>query len=109
MSEPDGGRALSFLRRPPPRGCQVRRLVIEAGRQGPYAPADWADALVIVEAGELEVECEQGSTARFAAGAVLFLASVPVRWLRSADGQPVTLTVLSRLKPAVALTRRDPQ
>jgi hypothetical protein len=74
--------------------------VIEASSPLPYRSADWADALVIVETGQLEVECEQGSTARFAAGAVLFLAGVPVRWLRGAGGQPVTLTALSRQSPA---------
>ena len=57
---------------------------------------DWVDTLVVVERGELEVECRSGRRARFAAGAVLTLAALPVRCLRNRGCEPLVLSAVAR-------------
>jgi hypothetical protein len=61
-----------------------------------YAVADWADALVVVAGGELELECHSGRRARFVAGAVLTLAVLPVRRLHNPAREPLVLHAVAR-------------
>ncbi len=85
----------------PAPGDRIRRWAVrlEPGGAIDYAAADWADALVVVERGELEVECRSGQRARFAAGAVLTLAGLPVRRLRNPNSEPVVLLLAARRNP----------
>ncbi len=85
----------------PVPGDRIRRWTVrlEPGGAIDYAAADWADALVIVERGELEVECRSGRRARFAAGAVLTLADLPVRRLHNPRPEPVVLLLAARRNP----------
>ncbi|MPZ63100.1 MAG: hypothetical protein GEU93_17785 [Propionibacteriales bacterium] len=62
-------------------------------------PADWADTLVVVERGQLDVECRNGARARFDEGAILSFAGVQLRQLRNPSGGPLVLSALSRLRP----------
>ncbi len=82
--------------RAPPPGCQLRAITIAPGYQVAGDAAEWAHALVVVELGELEVECASGGRASFTAGAVLCFRRLDVRWLRNrGDNQEVQLSILS--------------
>ncbi len=89
-------------------GDRVRRWTvrIDPGGAADYAAADWADALVIVERGELEVECRSGQRARFAAGAILTFAGLPVRRLRNPGSAPLVLSLAARSVPTDDCSRR---
>ena len=82
-------------------GDRIRRWTVrlEPGGSVDYTAADWADTLVVVERGELEVECRSGQRARFAAGAVLTLAGLPVRRLHNPHPEPVVLLLAARRNP----------
>lgn len=79
-------------------GGPLRRWTVrlDPGTAIEYAAADWEDALVVVESGELEVECCSGQCARFAAGAVLTLVALPLRSLRNPHAEPVVLSAVAR-------------
>ncbi len=74
-------------------------LILQPGDGVDYATADWADTLVIVERGELELECASGRCARFAVGAVLTLVGLPVRRLRNPGPGPLVLAAITRRPP----------
>jgi hypothetical protein len=76
----------------------VRRLVVVPPAQPlPYDPADWRDALVIVERGRLELECLGGIRQQFGPGAVICLEDLPLRELRSdGEGPAVLVTIFRR-------------
>lgn len=82
-------------------GRRLRRWTVRIAPGGAveYTAAQWADALVVVERGVLEVECRSGQRARFAAGAVLTLAGLPVSRLRNPLPEPVVLRLVSRRRP----------
>lgn len=90
----------------------VRRLVVVAPQQPmAYDPADWRDAIVIVDRGRLEVECMGGTRQHFGPGAVMCLEDVPLREIRSAGEEPALLVAISRrpptTNPAMARQRRS--
>jgi quercetin dioxygenase-like cupin family protein len=82
--------------RAPPPGCRLRAVTIAPGCQLAGEAVAWAHALIVVELGELEVECAGGGRASFTAGAVLCFRRLDVRWLRNRGGnQEVLLSILS--------------
>ena len=60
--------------------------------------AAWWDAIVFLEAGEVELECSAGERRRFAPGAVLCLVP-PVQALRNCGDDSARLIVISRRTP----------
>ena len=89
-------RSLSFLGRSTPAGMAVRTVSIPAHTDLVYEPSEWTRALVIVEAGEVELECHTGARARFGAGSVLFFDGLPLRAVRNAACGPALLSAVSR-------------
>jgi hypothetical protein len=74
-----------------------RRVVrLEAGSSRPYDEADWEDALVIVTAGEIELEGLSGRRWRFPRGAMLWLTDLPVRAIHNPGVEAAELTAVSR-------------
>ena len=71
-------------------------LVVPPDETVEISPADWADTLVIVICGQLELLCSSGQRARFAAGAIVTLAGVPVRAIHNAGPEPLVLQALTR-------------
>lgn len=71
-------------------------LVVPPDERVDIAPSDWADTLVIVISGELELQCCSGRLARFTAGSVLTLAGLPVRAIRNPQPEPLVLQALTR-------------
>ncbi|MET7638759.1 hypothetical protein [Streptomyces sp. NPDC005438] len=64
-------------------GFDSRTVVLPPGSSRPYVPEEWADALVIVRYGELELECPAGGRRRFRTGATLWFAGLPLRRLHN--------------------------
>jgi catechol 2,3-dioxygenase-like lactoylglutathione lyase family enzyme len=78
------------------RAFEAWRTVLAAGAQLPTSADDWHDALVIVEAGSLEVECLGGGHRRFEAGDMLCLAWLPLRALHNRGDTAVRLLAVRR-------------
>jgi hypothetical protein len=95
---------VSFLGRPLPDWLTVRLVSIPAHSEMPYEPFRWSGALVVVEAGEIELECARGTSARFGAGAVLFFDGLGLRAVRNDTAEPALLAVAARR----TATRRYP-
>jgi hypothetical protein len=96
-----GPERVSFLGLPPD-GFQRRLVVVPAGQERAYIATEWRDALVVVECGEIELESLGGTRVRFPAGAVLWLAELPLRTLRCTSQEPAVLAAVCRcgLRPA---------
>jgi hypothetical protein len=75
-----------------------RVVEIPPGGERPYDAAEWAGALVIVDRGEVELECVEGDRPRFAGGAVLWLAGLPVQELRNPGSVPAVLVAVRRTR-----------
>jgi hypothetical protein len=72
-----------------------RVLALAPGEELDIDADRWRDALVVVESGEVELECAAGERSRFAAGAVLCLLP-PVCFLRNTNSEPARLIAISR-------------
>jgi hypothetical protein len=83
-----------------------RRVVrVPPGGVLDYDEADWRDALVVVVRGEIQVE-SRGSRERFGRGAVLSLASLPLRALHNPGTEPAELVAVRRRRAARAVRAR---
>ncbi len=91
-----GSGVRSFLGSPVPAGFEVRRIVVDCGAERAYDETEWLDAIVLVEDGEIELECVQGSRHRFARGDILWLVGLPLRVLRCSGSGPAVLLAVSR-------------
>lgn len=87
---------LSLLGRRLPCAFEVQTVALAPGHTRPYHEADWRDALVVVERGDIELECLGGSRTRFGRGAVLWLVGLPLRALHSRGSEPALLIAVSR-------------
>jgi hypothetical protein len=66
------------------------------------------DAIVLVEQGELEIECRAGTRRRFGRGSMIPIARLPVSHLRNVGVGPLVLVAVSRALPsATDEFRRD--
>lgn len=93
MDDPE---RISFLGTPCPKTFRLRTVILQPHDGLDYRPADWLDTLVLVERGELEVECSSGTCASFGAGAALVLSGLELRRLRNPGSTPLVLSALSR-------------
>ena len=88
-----------------------RRVVqLPAGCSHPYEQSEWDDALVIVTAGEIELEGLSGRRWRFPQGAILWLTDLPLCSLHNPGREAAELTVVSRpisSRPPIRPTRHD--
>lgn len=89
-------RPVSFLGLPARAGMDLRVVSIPPHTRLAYEPAVWAGALVVVEAGEIELECRRGARACFAAGSVLFFDGLELGTVRNRTGEKVLLSAVSR-------------
>lgn len=82
----------------PGRGSAFRRraVVLAPGQSRPSGDAEWRDALVVVERGDVELECAAGGRRRFSGGAVLWLDGIDLRVLHNVGDEPVVLLTVSR-------------
>lgn len=87
---------LSFLGRPLPAEFRLHVVAVAPGGARPYEAAEWRDALVLVERGEIELETVRDGSRRYACGDVLWLTGLPLRALRNRGGEPAVLVAVSR-------------
>jgi hypothetical protein len=74
-------------------------VTIAPGASRPYDAAEWQDAMVLVESGELALECTRGGRRVFGAGDLLPLAWLSLRALHNVGLEPVRLTAIARSSP----------
>ncbi|HWM11864.1 MAG TPA: hypothetical protein VNO82_21070 [Solirubrobacteraceae bacterium] len=74
----------------------VRVVELPPGGERASRAAEWRDALVLVDRGEVELDCLGGSRRRFGRGAVLWLGGLPLRALRNPGAEPAVLVAVSR-------------
>jgi hypothetical protein len=77
-------------------GFVRRTVVLHPGTSRPSHDAEWHDAIVMVECGDVELECAAGGRRRFGVGAVLWLAGIDLRVLHNVGAGPVVLVAVSR-------------
>jgi glyoxylate utilization-related uncharacterized protein len=71
-------------------------VTIEPGGVRPYDESEWRDALVIVEQGEVVLECTRNGFTTFKAGDVLWLVDVPLRQMHNHGVEPTVIVAISR-------------
>jgi hypothetical protein len=96
MDDGRGCERLSFLGRPLSSLFERRVVVVAPGRERAFDDAEWRDALVVVEHGEIELECTGGTCRRFGRGDLLWLIGLPLRALHNAGREPAVLVAVSR-------------
>ena len=69
---------------------------IGPGEERPVAPQEWADALVVIESGDLDVECEEGGQRTFHRGDMLALHWLRARNLANSGADRVKLVAVRR-------------
>jgi len=87
---------LSFLGRPLPLAFELLVVTLAPGRERPYEPLEWRDAVVVVECGTVELEGARGGRARFERGDVICVSGIPLRALRNRGSEPAVLSVVRR-------------
>jgi hypothetical protein len=87
---------LSIAGRALPPAFVRREVTVAPGAERPYDPAEWRDALVVVERGEIQLECQAGHLARFRRGDILWLTGLPLRVLRNDGPEPAVLVAVAR-------------
>jgi hypothetical protein len=96
MTDDTAGGRLSFLGRPLPPPFERWTVTLEPGHALPYEEADWHDVVVVVAAGEIDLECVGGGRQRFVPGDVLRLSGLPLRTLRNPWPEPAVLVAVAR-------------
>jgi quercetin dioxygenase-like cupin family protein len=92
----EGAARLSFLGQPLPPAFRLRVVAVAPGAERPYEPAEWKDAMVVVERGEIELETVRDGRRRYERGDVLWLTGLPLRALRNRGGEPAVLVAVTR-------------
>jgi len=96
MDDSAGGDQVSFLERPLPPAFELRAVAVAPGCERAYQEAEWRDSLVVVERGEIELQCRHGYRRRFGRGDVLWLVGLPLRTLHNRGHEPALVVAVSR-------------
>jgi FAD/FMN-containing dehydrogenase len=81
-------------------GFERHVVVIAPGAEQPIFDAEWRDRLIVVEAGQVELECRGGARARFVRADVLFVDGLSVCLVRNPGRVPAVLgTVARHIRP----------
>ena len=99
----------ALFRDPLPEGFSRRVLRVAPGFELGREPEFLSDAIVVVEQGELELECRAGARRRFGCGSIIPIARAPITHLRSVGRGPLVLVAVSRAsRPGTDEFLRDP-
>lgn len=90
------GERLSLLSRRLSPSFERRLIMLAPGAMREYDVREWGGALIIVEAGEVELESALGGRWRFARGDILWLMGLPLRALHNHGREPVILVAVRR-------------
>jgi hypothetical protein len=74
----------------------LRVVTVAPGGVRPYADAEWRDAIVVVERGEIELETLGHVRWRFERGDMLWLSGLPLHALHNRGREPARLVAVSR-------------
>jgi hypothetical protein len=85
--------ALSLLGRPLPPAFALRVVTLAPGGDRAFAPAEWHDAVAVVERGSIELEDAGGARLRLERGAVLAPAGLRIR---NPGREPAVLALVRR-------------
>lgn len=77
-------------------GFETRLVTIAPGETRGFDEAEWRDALVVVQSGEIEVECSAGGRRGFGRGAVLCLTGLRLRALHNRGADPAVVAAVKR-------------
>jgi len=91
---------VDFTDRALPPAFERRLITLEAGACRAFAASDWADSLVVLESGEIELESLGGHREHFQHGASFWLAGLPLRALHNPGQVPAVLVAICRSKSA---------
>lgn len=80
------------------RAFATRVVRLRPGTERAYAEPEWADALVLVARGAVELEQTDGRRWRFGCGDVLWLAGLPLRALHASHPDGAVLLAISRAR-----------
>ena len=94
----DDREPLSFRGRALPPRFTCAETAVAPGATRAYCEAEWRDALVVVEEGEIELECLGGGRRTFCRGDVLCLAGLPLRALHNRGAAPAVLVAVARAR-----------
>ena len=94
----DDREPLSFRGRALPPRFTCAETAVAPGATRAYCEAEWRDALVVVEEGEIELECLGGGRRTFCRGDVLCLAGLPLRALHNRGAAPAVLVAVARTR-----------
>lgn len=61
-----------------------------------FEEEEWRDSIVIVERGEIELECSRGARRSFQCGTVLWLVDLSLRAIHNPGPIPAVLVAISR-------------
>jgi hypothetical protein len=70
--------------------------VVVLARERAYDRAEWADALVLVHRGTVELVGVSGERRRFGPGAMLWLDGVPLQQIGNGGPEPAVLIAIAR-------------
>jgi hypothetical protein len=87
---------LSFLDLPLPRRFERQVITLAPGGSRRYDEAEWRDAIVLIEHGEIELEGVSGRCCRFGRGDILWLVGIPLRALHNVGSELAVLVAVSR-------------
>jgi hypothetical protein len=90
---------ITFLGRPLGPSFRARVVTVEPGTARAYDEAEWRDALVVVECGEVVVECRGGTRRTFGPTDVIWLTGMGVLALRNDGAESTVLVAVSRRRP----------
>ncbi|MGQ0848853.1 MAG: hypothetical protein ACT4OP_07000 [Actinomycetota bacterium] len=75
---------------------RVRVVVVAGGTERVIDQGEWDDTLLVVERGEIELECRSGSRRRFSVGSTLWLVGLRLRAMVNPHAVPAHLIAVSR-------------
>ena len=87
---------LSFLDRSPPSWADVETVTLQGGERRPYDEEGWRRAMVVVERGEIGLECIRGGRRTFGPGSVLWTVGLDLVSLHNGGEEPVVISVVRR-------------
>ncbi|MCU1429055.1 MAG: hypothetical protein JWL83_3055 [Actinomycetia bacterium] len=89
---------VSFVDGHCPPAFERRVITVAPGQAHAYDDAEWRDAIVVVQRGDIELEGVSGRRYGIAPGDILWLADMPLRALHNVGTAPAVFIAVSRRK-----------
>jgi len=85
----------------------LRQIALAPGAERACEEGEWADALVVVEHGTVEVTCLNGCRGTFVSGDILCLGWLSPRTLRNRGSDAAVLVAVARRRRSRPMERDD--